>query len=337
MGFKQFCAFLGVAKITTSGMSLTELLAVMCVFAAYLFFFRGLQPATIRNYVQGTDHHLRMLNIIPGSVYHPALNQTLRGIDRQTSFETALINRAKLPFSLPLILLARLKLLHGATVFELHAIFTALCFGFMFLLRKSEYLPNKAGKGKKVNGINYTLLSDNVYLWWDGTPYLSTASFLPSTPPDYISIFLDRSKGDPLGKGATRFFPRQPGANFCLVTVVYRYVREAKLRPGDYFFGGPRFTVYDSLVANTMKKTAAAAGLDAARVALHSLRVGGLVSLFAAGAPAHLMVLAGRWASESSFVQYMRATMEQYNTIAAALNRVDLVTAQHIKCLYSAP
>lgn len=318
-------------------MSLAELLAIMCAFAAYLFFFRGLQPPTIRSYIQGTDHHLRMLNIIPGSVYHPALNQTLRGIDRQASFETALINRAKLPFSLPLILLARSKTLRGAVGFELHAIFVALCIGFMFLLRKSEYLPNKAGKGRKVNGINYTLLSDNVYLWWDGTPYLSTSSFLPSTPPDYISIFLDRSKGDPLGKGATRFFPRQPGANFCLVTVVYRYVKEARLRPGDYFFGGPRFIVYDSLVANTMKQTAAVAGLDAARVALHSLRVGGLVSLFAAGAPAHLMVLAGRWASESSFVQYMRATMEQYDTIAAALNRVDLVTAQHIKYLYSAP
>jgi hypothetical protein len=162
VGFKQFCTFLGVAKITTSGMSLTELLAIMCVFAAYLFFFRGLQPATIRSYVQGTDHHLRMLNIIPGSVYHPALNQTLRGIDRQTSFETALINRAKLPFSLPLILLARSKILFGATIFELHAIFASLCFGFMFLLRKSEYLPNKSGKGKRVNGINYTLLSDNV-------------------------------------------------------------------------------------------------------------------------------------------------------------------------------
>lgn len=92
-------------------MSLVELLAIVAAFAAYLFFFRGLQPATIRSYIQGTDHHLRMLNIIPGSVYHPTLNQVLRGIDRQTSFETALINRAKLPFSLPLILLARSKIL----------------------------------------------------------------------------------------------------------------------------------------------------------------------------------------------------------------------------------
>jgi hypothetical protein len=202
---------------------------------------------------------------------------------------------------------------------------------------KKIYLPDKSGKGKVVNGIKCTVLSDNVILWWDGTPYLSTAGFLPFTPPDYVSMFLDRSKGDPFGKGATRFFPRQPGANFCLVTIIYIYVKHAKLRPGNYFFGGARFIVYDTLVSNTMKQTATAAGLAAERVALHSLRVGGLVSLFAAGAPAHLMVLAGRWASESSFVQYMRATMEQYDTIASALNRVDLVTAQHIKLLYSAP
>lgn len=109
------------------------------------------------------------------------------------------------------------------------------------------------------------------------------------------------------------------------------------MRPGDYFFAGPKFVVHSKLVSTVMKLTAAAAGLSGERVALHSLRVGGLVALFAAGAPAHLMVLAGRWASESSFVQYMRATMEQYEAIGAALNRVDLVTSEHIRMLYTAP
>jgi hypothetical protein len=115
------------------------------------------------------------------------------------------------------------------------------------------------------------------------------------------------------------------------------YVKHAGLRPGDYFFAGPRFIVDSTLVSNTMKAAAFAAGSSPARTGLHSLRVGGSVSLFAAGAPAHLMTLAGRWASESSFVQYMRATMEQYETISDALNRIDLVTVQHIKRLYTAP
>jgi hypothetical protein len=72
------------------------------------------------------------------------------------------------------------------------------------------------------------------------------------------------------------------------------YVKHAGLRPGDYFFAGPRFIVDSTLVSNTMKAAAFAAGLSPARTGLHSLRVGGSVSLFAAGAPAHLMTLAGR-------------------------------------------
>lgn len=326
-----------MARITFTGLSVQQILSSMCMFAAYLFFFRGLAPSTIRSYIQGADHHLKMANIIGGTVWHPALNQTLRGIDRQTSFESALINRAKLPYSLPLILLSRSAVLDNTRTFDLYAVFAAECMGFMFLFRKSEFLTDKHGKGKMVHGEKCTLLSDNVLLWWGTTSYPATSRFLPLTPPDYISIFLPRSKGDPYGKGATRFFPRQANGQFCLVTVIYIYVKFADLRPGDYFFAGPKFIVHATLLANTMRLTAQVAGLSSDRVALHSLRVGGLVALFAAGAPAHLMVLAGRWASESSFVQYMRATMEQYEAIGAALNRVDLVTAQHIKMLYTAP
>ena len=337
MGFRQFCIFLAVSKLTMAGLELSGTLSLVCTFAAYSFFFRGLQPATIRSYLQGVDHHLKMANIISRTIWHPALNQTLQGIERESSFESALINKSKLPFSLPLILFARSHVLANTVSFELYAIFSALCLGFMFLLRKSEFLTDKKGKGKVERGIQYTLLSDTVLLYWGDVCYPSTSRFLPPTPPDFISIFLPRSKGDPMGKGATRFFPRQKGAGFCLVTVIYVYVRQANLRPVDYFFAGPRFVVDSKLLSNTMKATALAAGLTPARATLHSLRVGGLVSLFAAGAPAHLMTLAGRWASESSFVQYMRASMEQYETIADALNRIDLVTALDIKRLYTAP
>lgn len=315
-------------------MSTQLLYQVACQFAAYLFLFRGLQPSTIRTYLSGVNHHLSTADVISGSIWTPQLNQVLRGIDRLTSFESALINRAKLPFTLPLILLARDQVLLRGATFQLRAIFAALCLGFMFLLRKSEFLTNAAGVGNEMAGIRVTLEADNVHLWWGDVPYASTARYLPDSPPDYISIFLPRQKGDQLGKGATRFFPRQPGSPICLVTIIYEYVMEARLNSGSYFFASSSFIVSATLVTNTMKSTSAIAGLPADRVGLHSLRVGGLVALFAANASAHLMVLAGRWASEKSFVQYMRATMEQYNTIAAALNNVNLVTPDHIRQLY---
>jgi len=47
-----------------------------------------------------------------------------------------------------------------------------------------------------------------------------------------------------------------------------------------------------------------------------------------------LKQLAGRWASQQSFIVYARATLQQYATIANALNDPALVTADHIKMFY---
>ena len=235
VGFNQFGLFLVVARIAVAGLLVPELLAVICKFAAYLFMFRGLAPNTIRSYIQGVDHHLKMANIISGTVWHPALNQTLRGIDRQASFETALINRAKLPFSLSLILLARSNVLGNAESFELYSVFAALCMGFMFLFRIYRM---HVGGGKVVRREKCTLVSDNVLLWWGTTSYPSTSGFIPSTPPDYISVYLPRSKGDPFGKGATRFFPKQKGGEFCLVTIIYIHTT-CRIKTGGLFFRRP--------------------------------------------------------------------------------------------------
>ena len=135
VGFRQFCIFLAVSKLTLSGLELPDLMALICTFAAYSFFFRGLQPSTIRSYIQGVDHHLKMANLIPRTLWHPTLNQVLLGIDRETSFESALINKSKLPFSLPLILFARSKVLMNTVTFELYAVFAAL---FWFYVLVSE-------------------------------------------------------------------------------------------------------------------------------------------------------------------------------------------------------
>jgi hypothetical protein len=86
-----------------------------------------------------------------------------------------------------------------------------------------------------VRGEKCTLLSDNVLLWWGTTSYPSTSGFIPSTPPDYISVYLPRSKGDPLGKGATRFFHKQSGGGFCLVKVIYIHTK-FRFKAGGLFF-----------------------------------------------------------------------------------------------------
>jgi predicted RNA-binding protein with PUA-like domain len=83
-----------------------------------------------------------------------------------------------------------------------------------------------------------------------------------------------------------------------------------------------------------MKKTAIDLGVDHKKVSHHSLRIAGLVTLFAADVPDSLKQLAGRWADPKSFVIYARATMQQFTNIATALNNPQLVTVQHIKKFY---
>ena len=115
---------------------------------------------------------------------------------------------------------------------------------------------------------------------------------------------------------------------------MHKSSRLADLQPGNYFFAGPRFIVSASRLAKTIKRTAERMGLPANRLSNHSIRIGGLVSLFAAEVPDNLKQLAGRWASADSFIAYARASMQQFTTIASALNRVDLVSPEHVRRFY---
>jgi hypothetical protein len=93
--------------------------------------------------------------------------------------------------------------------------------------------------------------------------------------------------------------------------------------------------VYDSALNRAKLVTVRLANISNTPVSLHSLRIGVLVALFAAGVPSHVKQLAGRWTSEKSFIAYTRATMEQYHDIATVLNNPHLVTIYHIRQLYS--
>ena len=208
----------------------------------------------------------------------------------------------------------------------------------MFLFRKSEYLTEKNGQPKRSQGRSLsTLIASNTHFWFDERSYPAHGPFPSTGYPDMMSIYLPFSKGDPYGKGATRFFPSDPNNNNCLVKLVYLYIQQAKLQPHHCLFAGPRFVVTSKMISQLIKLIAKGNGLPANRYSPHSLRVGGLVTLFAAEVPEHLKQLAGRWANPKSFVTYARATLQQFSCIANSLNNPNLVTANHIHRLYNHP
>ena len=318
--------------VTASYVSIKD---TACKFAAWMFFMRGLAYSTIKTYIAAVSFTLFVNNLSPGSLWHLKLNKIVKGIERNCASEKPIFNRTKLPFTRAMIALALVNVLDNGSIFELRAIHAALCMGLMFLFRKSEFLTNSQGVGKYVDGKPVTLLADDVFFWYGDVSYCATNPLLPIDAPEFLSMFLPHSKSDQMGKGATRFFPADPNCATCLVKIIHEYVLEANLSTGDHLFAGPKFIVSSDMVANTIKATAQSIGLPPDRLSNHSLRIGGLVSLFAANVSDDLKKLAGRWSSERSFIAYARATMQQFSTIASVLNNISLVTPDHIKRFYA--
>ena len=292
--------------------------------------------STITTYLAGLQFYLHSMDY-PVSIWSPALHQCMKGLQKLDFAATPLSQRVKLPFTLSLIFTCHHEVIskHPDSCARI-SLFAALVVGFMFLFRKSEYLTGPNRRPKITDNAIATLLASNVLFYYGSSSYPASAGqAIPFACPDMVSIFIPRAKGDPFGKGATRFFPSEPANPSCLVAIFHQYARQAALRPHDCIFAGPKFVVTDTMVSHLIKITAFFAGLPANRLSPHSLRVGGLVTLFAADVPDSLKQLAGRWASPQSFVVYARATMQQFGNIASALNNPSLVTADHIKMFYS--
>ena len=306
-----------------------------CQFAVWMFYYRGLSFQTIKTYIAGVSFILFVNHLIPATLWHPHLNRIVKGIERECAMESPIYRHTKLPFTRNMAAIALEHILDNGSIFELRAIYAAICLALMFLFRRSEFLTDARGQGKVVDGKTVTLLSDDVFLWYGDVAYPAHSKRIPLAPPEFLSMFLPRSKGDPMGKGATRFFPANPNCSTCLVKIVHAYLLEANLSPGQHLFAGPKFVVSIDIFSQTLKATATYIGLPANRVSIHSVRVGGLVALFAANVPDDAKMLAGRWASNLSFIAYARATMQQYTWIASALNDVNLVTADHVRKFYN--
>lgn len=106
---------------------------------------------------------------------------------------------------------------------------------------------------------------------------------------DGIEIHVGRSKGDQLGKGAVVAVPYGKTAN-CPVSAVRAWLETAKIREGAVFRGVDRHgriapgALSAGAVARIVKRSAAAAGMDPAAFAGHSLRRGSITSASRGGA-----------------------------------------------------
>lgn len=130
--------------------------------------------------------------------------------------------------------------------------------------------------------------------------------------PEGVVVLLRRSKTDQLGEGIRKAIPYGNVDETCPVRALQRWLNALGLVSGSVFrpihrtgrIGATMLT--DRSVADIVKRTALAAGLDPALYAGHSLRSGFATQAAIAGVSERAIVTQGAWASERMARRYIR-------------------------------
>ena len=137
------------------------------------------------------------------------------------------------------------------------------------------------------------------------------------TNPSMVRVFLRRAKTDPFGKGVAIYLGKTDSP-LCPISALLNYL--AIRPPGQ----GPLFT-HQSGTALTRDQfvRGVKVALSAARIAHenysgHSFRIGAATAAAAAGVPAHIIKMLGRWSSQA-YLLYVRTPRETLAAISQQL------------------
>jgi hypothetical protein len=188
----------------------------------------------------------------------------------------------------------------------------AVCIGFLFLLRGGEYMAH--------DGVGFdlpkALRGADVTFWRNG------AVVADYHTADEVSIRIRSAKADVFNAGTSRNHFRS-GHAICAVKMMIalrdvfpeRFAEELEeplFRMSD---GSPLFR---SEIQGLIQIAAEETGVDPARYAVHSLRIGGACALLHAGFSIELIQRWGRWAS-SAFQAYLWESSEDARGVAAKM------------------
>jgi hypothetical protein len=202
----------------------------------------------------------------------------------------------------------------------------ALRTGIYFLLRKSEFLPNR-------NGTRSGLKRTNI-LFFDVEGYPIRNSVLHLGQSNSVRINIPFSKCDQFGKGRNLLHVRQSPGNRCIVTDLEKWIistrDELSASDNDYLFKvKDRILISAEQVSLAMKKTAEFCGFDSKKISAHSLRYGGATMLAAAGLPQYIIAYFGGWCEDSKSLQiYTQLNIASNNRVSRIFSEGDKVSLE---------
>ena len=147
-----------------------------------------------------------------------------------------------------------------------------------------------------------------------------------------FSFIVTTSKTDRSGSGRRLTLKRDGPHQSQLIDDIANFIRESRIRRGDVLMsrwktvGSSRETnlkLTKEMMSTTLKKAAAAFGLDARQFSCHSLRTGGATQLAASGANSNMIERVGGWTTRNGgrAAGYQRSTPYDHGALGAIDSR----------------
>lgn len=266
-----------------------------CLFATYLA-KRGLSPGTVSSYLAAT----RFLQITAGMGQPPRenwprLHYVVRGIKRLQADSP---HRTRLPITADVLLTLGRTWSAGSLENPYNALllWAACCLGYFGFLRAGEFTAT--------SGVPPSIR-------------LADVSVDSNTAPSVLKVHLRKAKTDPFGKGVDLFLGKT-GAPLCPVAAMLKFLGVRSKEDGPLFILEGGAPLSRDLLVKKVRRALESAGLDQSQYTGHSFRIGAATSAAAAGVPAHIIKMMGRWSSEA-YMLYIQTPRESLASVSVAI------------------
>lgn len=206
------------------------------------------------------------------------------------------------------------------------AMWAALCLGWFFMLRASNYAwPGAAGVGR-----NKVLRRSDVIFGRGANERVSFGS-TPAGDVEWVEIHVRLSKTDQWGEGFRRRLYRAAHPSLCVVQALLNHLLESTDLPVSWPVvacdlrgtvrdcgAGPSSYVRRQDVGKALQAGARWLGEEPSGYTSHSLRIGGATALHDLGVPDHWIMTMGFWKS-ATYLRYCRLTTRVPRTLARVM------------------
>ena len=267
-----------------------------CLFAAFLA-QQGIKPQSISVYLAALRHLTISAGLDPPlRATWPRLQYVLRGIKRT---QDSASHRVRLPITAEIMRQLQNVWSNAPAVDQYQAtmLWAACCLGFFGFMRAGEFSATNPREPPSIRASDVAVDSH--------------------ANPTMVRVFLRRAKTDPFGKGVSVYLGRT-NSSLCPISALLNYL--AIRPPGE----GPLFTHQSGTpLSRDQFVRGVKAALSAAHIAHehysgHSFRIGAATAAAAAGVPAHIIKMLGRWSSEA-YLLYVRTPRETLASISRQL------------------